>query len=225
MKQILFSISLLAGLAFNTGCETDEDNTVAKAQQCLDKTNRAGAGDCLNMVSGLESADSYSIRCAARFLMNGLTTARVAEAMSNLKTAGAGRDPAAIMMGTFAFSDPALEALAFADCNKSESASFIYIAQVARMGTIITGFDGSIGTDIAIGNPVDPAAIDAAVDLAAANPAAQASIGATAVQLAATQCTVPGQNTEICDQVNAAIAPNLGNNQAIGAALLALLKD
>lgn len=224
MKKVLFSIILLGSLAFVIGCETEEDNTIAKAQKCLDKTNAAGASTCLAMVSGLESTESYAIRCAARFLMDGLTTARVADAVESLKTTTAGQDPAAIMMGMFSFQSTTDANLAYADCNKSGSASFIYIGQVARMGTLITSFDPTIAADIAAGNPIDPADVDAAVDAALASGASNADIGETAIAIAASQCSVPGQNTEVCSQINAAIAAG-GTNADIGAAILEALQN
>ncbi len=225
MKKILLSILLLGGFAFVIGCETDEDNTIAKGQKCLDSATASSASDCLAMMGGLESAESYSIRCAARFIMNGLTTARVADAVESLKTTTAGQDPAGIMMGMFAFQTTAAADLAYADCNRSGSASFIYIGQVARMGTIITSVDPAIAAAIAAGTPIPPADIDAAIAATIGDAAKEASLGATAVALAATQCSDPTKNVEVCTQINAAIAANPGNNQAIGAALLTALSN
>ena len=226
MRRIGIIFVVCTGLFSLTACEKDEDNTMAKAQECLDKANTTTALSCLAIVdaAGLTSEDSYAVRCSARFIASGFTASRIAEAASQLSQNTGSKDPALTMMGMLAFGTVAAAEAAYVDCNLSGSDGFKLFARAARMGTLIGSAAGStVLTTIQNGGTPTPAEIETALNSlrgAGANPATETALGETALAMSADTCSTPGENAEMCDDINAAIAAGGGNAQAIGAALL-----
>ncbi len=238
MKILIFSA---LAVLFLGACEDAETNAIAKAQRCLDKvvggtvaSRAAAATNCKAMVGGYSSADSYSIRCAADFIGDGLDSTRISNAVGAMldNSGGAGTDPAMMLMGMISFSSQTVADTAYANCVASGSAGYIYFASAARIGTTVAAAGGAQGAAvlaaIAAGNTPSAADIDAAIGNASggASGAQQEAIGATASTLYTSQCAVvTSANESICNQISSAINSNPGNNQAIGAALLALLQN
>ncbi len=72
MKKIMI---VLSTLIFISSCSSSSDaDKIVDAQECLDEYARNGGGDvdaCVSKVSGLTSAASHGIRCAAGFIKEG----------------------------------------------------------------------------------------------------------------------------------------------------------
>lgn len=238
MKKIFFGV--LAAL-FLSACEDEETNAIAKAQRCLDRvvggtvaSRAAAATNCKAMVASYSSSDSYSIRCAADFIGDGLDSTRISNAVGAMldNSGGAGTDPAMMLMGMISFSSESVADVAYSDCVASGSAGYIYFASAARIGTTVAAAGGAQGAAvlaaIAAGNTPSASDIDAAIANAQAgsSPAQQTAVGATASTLYANQCAViTSANSAVCNQISTAINANPGNYQAIGAALLGLLQN
>lgn len=238
MKKIL-SVCGLA-IIFLTACEDAETNAIAKAQKCLDgisggtvASRSASAANCKAMVGGYGSANSYSIRCAADFIGDGLDSARIANAVGKMLDNNGANDPAMTLMGMIAFSSEAVADVAYSDCVASGSAGYAYFASAARIGTTVAAAGGGAGTNvltaIANGQTPNPVDIQNAIATAAGGGATvgqQAAVGATATTLYSSQCAViTDQNSAVCNQISSAINANPGNYQLIGAQLLTLLQN
>ncbi len=78
-------LSLVLSLIL-AACESDEDRQIAEAQDCLNNASPtlASANVCLAKVDGLTSEESYYIRCSARFLGQGFVGSRFADAFESL---------------------------------------------------------------------------------------------------------------------------------------------
>jgi hypothetical protein len=237
MKKIIFCA--LVGLLL-AGCEDQEVVAIAKAQRCLDgisggtvASRSAQAANCKAMVSGYGSAESYSIRCAAGFIGDGLDSARISNAVGKMLDNSGANDPAMTLMGMLAFSGEAVATTVYNDCVASGSAGYIYFASAARIGTTVAAAGGGSGAAVltAIANGQTPSAADIQGAIAAAtgggaSAGQQQAIGATATVLYSAQCAViTSSNSAVCNQIGTAITANAGNNQAIGAAILAALQN
>ncbi len=238
MKKFL-SVCIVA-LIFLTGCEDEETNAIAKAQKCLDgirggtvASRAASATNCKAMVGSYSSSNSYSIRCAADFIGDGLDSTRISNAVGKMLDNNGANDPAMTLMGMIAFSSETVANTAFNDCTASGSAGYIYFASAARIGTLVAAAGGGAGTNVlnAIlnGNTPSTADIQNAIANAAGGGASagqQAAVGSTAATLYSSQCAViTDQNAAVCNQIATAINSNPGNYQAIGAQLLSLLQN
>lgn len=238
MKKLIFGA---LAVMFLSACEDAETNAIAKAQKCLDgvvggtvASRATAAAACKAMVNGYSSADSYSIRCAAGFIGDGLDSTRISNAVGTMidNSGGGGTDPAMMLMGMISFSSQGVADTVYADCVSSGSAGYIYFASAGRIGTTVAAAGGAQGAAvlaaIAAGNTPSAADIDAAVANAqgGSSAAQQTAIGATAATLYTSQCAViTSQNTAICNEMSTAINATPGNYQAIGAALLASLQN
>ncbi len=237
MKNLFLSVCGVATL-FLTGCEDAETNAIAKAQKCLDRisggtvaSRSAAATTCKAMVASYSSAESYSIRCAAGFIGDGLDSQRISNAVGRMLDNNGANDPAMTLMGMLAFSSGTVATAVYNDCVASGSNGYIYFASAARIGTTVAEAGGAAGgnilADILNGQTPDPADINAAVTNASGGATAQqqTAIGATATTLYSSQCAViTDQNSAVCTQIGQAINNNAGNYQAIGAALITLLQ-
>ncbi len=227
MKKYFVSMLAVGLSVVLISCETEEDNTIAKAQKCLDQASPNSAAECRGMVGDLQSAASYAIRCAARFIENGLTTAKVADAMSSSKEQAGAVDPAASMMVMISFTSTAQVNLTYADCQKSESASYLYLANLAKIGTAITTISAPLQTHIQNGTTPTQAEIDTALGALAGDPAGQTSLGEAALSIAGTKCA-NGETDDVCTKINKAIADAGGAGataQQIGLQLIDILDN
>ena len=86
-------------------CEEDEDNKLAKAQQCLDGLNDgsavAEAQACAEKVSGLSSPASYVIRCSVGFFVGNVRTTKIAQAFDAYEDAPE-NEKAQVLIGALA---------------------------------------------------------------------------------------------------------------------------
>ncbi len=203
-----------------SGCETNEQNKVAEAQQCLDRLSdsatAADAQPCLNFISGITSPSAYVIRCSVDFLAAGINPTQLIAAFQAMKTQSSAQQTATLM-GALAESAVApLTALQTAqatlnDCVSSETPSLIYLAGVSVTGTALVVGGGSATPATFIANcQATPASCSPDV------------IGSAAVTLASSYCTGSNVTSEVCITINSAVAAG-GSTTAIGDALIASL--
>ncbi|MBF0315242.1 MAG: hypothetical protein HQK52_17595 [Oligoflexia bacterium] len=208
-------------------CETAEQDTIARAQACLDAADRTRASACKNIVIGLETPDAYIIRCSADFLEAGMTASKMALAISNRDSTTTSNDPLLGMMGAFAFSSTEAAENAISDCNKSNNQSFILFASMAKMATTIGSF-GTVLTTISSGATPTQQEMESALENLLNNPdtATLESIGATATLVNEQYCkdgTNPDANSKVCSNITEALNSS-NSNSDIGQALLTALR-
>lgn len=223
--NLLCAIVLTTGLI---GCENSDDNTIASAQQCLDKaTTPSVATNCWNMVNGIEKPEAYGIKCAADFIADGITSQRITNAVSKALDGVSGADnAAAIMMMYLTFSTTTKANQAYSDCTKSGSKGYQFFASVAQMGTFADSVGGgAINAIVAGGGTPTGAQIESAINGAIGNPAAESAVGSAAKNMYSSQCaTITPQNQAVCNTIKNQV--NSGaSDQAIGAALLAAFQN
>lgn len=142
----IFFVSILSAVALlSLGCETDDDNKLAKAQECLDKVddaNIAAAQSCASIVDGLTSPESYVIRCSVGFIVGGVTSADITGAFDAYNAAPANLK-AATLMGALAHGTDGEAATTAAACKASEVPSLDYLATLSQVGTAMIVGGGS----------------------------------------------------------------------------------
>lgn len=222
--QIFLSFLGLMGLIFLSSCETDEQVAIAKAQICLDKATAATANLCKDHVTGLSSPASYIIRCSADFLTKGLTATKMAQSFINRDRSTTNKDPMLGFMGILAFETNALASQAYDDCKKSGVKSFLLFGSMSRISTKIGSFSTALDTIRAGENPTQ-AEMETAIDAISLSDTATLEIlGDTAKTLGTSYCNAGNATTDVCKNVNEAIANNT-TSAAIGTALLTALKN
>lgn len=223
-KLITLSVAALSSLALS-GCETQDDRSLAAGQACLDSATQATANACLDKVAGLTSQESYMIRCSANFISQGFTGTRIADSISKINNNTGGTDPMVGMMAYLTFGTTAAADVAVSNCTAAGSKSMLRLATAAKLATTIASFAG--GAAINPDSPTAAADLKAKIDalIATPNPAANAQLGATAVLAAGAYCGAGSSyvGTEVCTNLNAAISGG-GTPEQIGAALLAQLQ-
>lgn len=236
MSWFRFLLALSLGFIVS-GCETDNDNKVAKAQQCLDNAKTPGAAEtCLNDVGGITSAKASKVRCAAIYLMRGFTESKFQVAFDKILNKTAGSDPLAGMMTQLAFANgqgnrangTALSDAKYAmsECTNSGSAGLTMLSGITATGTSIANLIGS--WDAANPpSPNDPTFLATLSNLASnsGDPAAQATMGTAVLAISNTYCAVADAgNAEVCGQVKQAAIAGNGDPAAIGKAIAGLLQ-
>ena len=230
---------LLAGLCVVlAGCETESDNKVAKAQQCLDNAKTPAAAEvCLNDVGGISSAKASKVRCAAIYLMRGFTESKFESAFDSIINKSGSGDPLTGMMTQLAFvngqgnraNGTALSDASYAmsECTNSGSVGLTMLSGITATGT-------SIANLISGWNPNSPpSATDATListlqSLAsnAGNAEAQQTMGTAVLAISNTYCAVSDAgNSEVCGQVKQAVISGNGNAAEIGKAIAGLLQN
>jgi hypothetical protein len=209
-KIFLFPLVIIL-VAFSViGCEEEEDNQIAQAQQCLDGLRDSdNAQVCINKVNGLNSAEANIIRCHASFHLGGITTTSIVAAVSDYESAPAADKEATLLVALSQTPDSSRSNTTYSYCAKTGVPGLVYMATISNMGTIVKEFGA---------NP-DPATAMAAC--AGGTSCEEDVIGEMAVNLYDIYCVGGASQTQICTDINSSINNvGAGNYQAIGEELL-----
>lgn len=244
LASLKFIATLFAGGALSitllSGCEKDEDRTIAAGQACLDNARSADDADrCVSLVQGLETEPAYLIRCSANFIAQGFTGDRVASAFQELKdNPAAGENMTAKMMAYFVFSESGVLAAHTADtavtnCERSGVKSMQRLATLAKLATFTARLAGGGGALPPALDPnsgsFDPSQLQAQLPtiIGNATTADQEQIGAIAITANQLYCNEGStfKEKDICKQLGDAITAASGDPAAIGAQLLTLLQQ
>ena len=235
MKFAASAAVLICFLSFALfSCEDDDKAKIASAQKCLDdldETSGSLASEalaCENKVSGLTSAESYSIRCAAKSLQGGITTTSIAEAYKNIDDGSATAEAAFIVelriegsVNGVSASD--FSAQLFEDCEASGVTGYIYLAGLINLGTtLFSACDSSCsGSDAAqlAENLINQCQ---GGDCTTAD---LTTIGNTVSVVSEQYCTGGNADSEVCSELTSAIDQAGGDPVAIANALLANLES
>lgn len=237
----LTTLFLCLGLATTlTACEMEsEKDMLADAQFCLDEaTDASSAQACMSKISGLNSAQANTLRCATGFISAGITQpAKLSEALNALSENGS----TATVLSVLSFDDLTGAYGAnktFEYCNASNSAGLSLLGAMSKSASVIgnlTSGSGSLETQF------QTAINDILTDLAnAGDPTAQAAAIANAAAIGGSIVTVynttcGGNMTamaDICGSINSALDQVPGGadlvnmtEAEIGEALLDYWKD
>jgi len=212
---LIFSLSILL---FSAGCESDEDNKIAMAQECLNELRgtdleiSAGAQVCENKLGNINNQQSNIVRCSARFLVGGVTTTKMLGAFEAYNNATANNKPG-VLMGALAQNNTTDAGRTYSACVASGIPSLIYVAAMSQAGTIMT----------AAASSTDPVVF---LDYCENNPSSCSNevIGQSAVTLYDNYCLGDAKETPVCTDVASAIASGNGDYAAIAAALYIILQ-
>jgi hypothetical protein len=197
------------------GCEDEDLNKILKAQECLNKaTTPAVAAACEGHVAGLNSSESWIIRCSARMLGVGIDEAAMVNAYDAADAAPDGQLEATLIsnLGDAVIGGGAASGPAFDACQQSEVDGLIYLSGLINIGAVLKDFTGGA---------VNP---NLWIDNCQAVPGNcnDAEIGEVAVAISDSYCNGGNQDTEVCIAINSAI--NLGGGfAAIGQSLYNLI--
>ncbi len=220
--KFLFGATLLA-LAL-VGCEKGDEDRVAKAQNCLDTSTQATVSSCETIVEGVSGAGAALIRCSAKFIYQGFTGTRFAQAFTNLKSPTAGQNATLAMMSYLVFTVGATDAArrtaasqAVSACTQSGLPGMIMFANFASAATEIAT---NVGLTIDPANPPSSAALQAALASYAGDPAA---LGTSILAISSVYCSGDSSTKDVtfCAAVNEAAAEN--GATAVGTKILQLL--
>lgn len=222
-NKLLCVSALILSPLFLSACEEKEMDDLARAQDCLDKvedSNLSQANVCISYVEKYDSQQANIIKCSGKFLAGGLTTSKIIDAYKEYEDAGNGSNKDALFIGYLSLnpSSAAKEAVTF--CRKTQVDGFIYLADLAVVGSILNDAAGGFS------NPPTQTEIDNALSTCQSTPSScEPEIVAGAVtSLANSYCSKPSaKDDEVCKDINSAIAQAGGNNDEITKALTCLL--
>jgi hypothetical protein len=199
---ILLTVAL-ALTAFTTGCEEDADNKMAAAQKCLDDLNdvtstNTDALACEAKIAGIETPESYVVRCGVRFFVGGLKTSTILAAFDAYENA-AENDQASVLMDALSQSDATAAQNTFDSCKKSGVSSLIYISSASLAGTMVA--------DLGVG-----ATLDDRINSCIAGNCNDTQVGTAVIALSNSYCVGDAKETPVCSEIASAISAAGGAN-------------
>ena len=241
IKSALKAVSVVTLAGFfllNSGCEQQDDLSMASAQSCLDTATTASqANTCVAKIAGIETADAYLVRCSANFIAQGFTGQRVATAYSRMSSSSSGTDPMLNIMAYLVFANADATnsvANAVTNCTKSGVLSMQQLVQVANLATT-TSTLANVCNDGTL-NCVDPGKVDAVtlvtkIKAAFTNTTApnKAAVGTLALNLNSSFCGA-GSNyasEDVCTYMSQAITAAGGTSDpaAVATQLISILSS
>ena len=217
-------LCLLAISSVFIGCEEKEDDQIYSAQICMNTATNLTVDTCLAKIAGVSSARAFVLRCSAEFIRAQITTSTIVTAIEDIENNDAGNteDPTIEFYDQFSFLSTASADVAVTNCTASGSEGLKLLALSAKTATVIK-YD-VLGT-LPGGNMT--AADLAALDPSTADAADLQAIGESVLLMSPIACGTGGslEDTEICDNINAAILSSGGDAQALGEAYLNQLKN
>ena len=238
MMKLWFVPFLALAIFSVTGCNEQELDDLAKAQDCLDKVNEAvpeSASKCLQFTAGHTSQRAQILNCSIYLTAGGLTTTRMSDAYKASKDATITNKEASYM-AYLALNKPdaaggytaAQNAQVY--CNASRNTGLIFISSLAVMGSWANSIfaAGNGGASIDFSNPSSvESAVTTIINNCQGNPPVgscdSAVIGAAATQAATVYCGTASADQSVCAQINSAVQTAGGNNDKITQGLMCLL--
>lgn len=221
-------------------CNQDEQDDLAKAQQCLDdvpQTNPEAASDCFHYVDKHDSQQAKILKCSILMTSGGMIESKVVAAYNALKNQGNNNREAAFM-SVLALNKPdvtsgyakAQQADVF--CQATGVPGLRYISGLVVAGSFMANAINSYasGTDFN-----DPAALASAATTLLGHctatprdvecPTDLSVIGQTATTLADSYCASAKPDDEVCSNISVAVEQAGGDPAKAGAALFCYLNN
>lgn len=233
-------IGLIAVATLSLGllsCNQDEMDDLAKAQQCLDGIPQSDPGkatSCLSYVAKYSSQQANILKCSIYMTSGGLTENKMVAAYKAVDNE-ANNNREAAFMSLLALNVPdvttgyntAVTADGF--CQLTGVPGLQYISGIIKIGSYMAKTMAAYSTV----DFNDPAAVTTAVnDLItkcnadprdASCPTDLSAIGSSASVLAEGYCSADAADSEVCENINAAVDASSGNPNAIGDAMMCYL--
>lgn len=217
LKMPATLLTVVLGAALLSGCQAEqtEKDMLAEAQFCLDKaTDQTSSDACMSKISGLTSPQAYTLRCAAGFIGAEITSPANLSTALNAIGDGAGTTS---MLSALSFPSTTAAINTFNDCNQSGQSGLKLIGAMAKSATVLANAAGSLAScaDITSCDPqqLESTMADLLANLTAGGDSqAQAEEVITAIvssiqTVHASTCGGSADtNTDICGQINAAVA-------------------
>lgn len=236
MKSLakLMLISLIS-IFLLSGCESDEMDDIAKAQDCLDKAVSTDALNCVHFVAKYDSQKANIIKCSAYFMSGGLTTQKIADAYKELVQNG-GTDKEALFISTLTLeagpydspptaNDPAAALLiaqkADAFCQRTAVKGLIYLSSLSVIGSSLAlAVPGGVGFTTF---PPDQTELDNTLAACEASPSSCNVTGITSAAelIADSYCVGSNADTDVCKKIDTALA----DPDQAGEALMCLMDN
>lgn len=235
-KLVMKSLTLVLSASLLGACsmEKDSDRKIAAGMACVDEARTWQQADaCLQKVEGLESTQSYLIRCSANMIAQGFTGGRLAKSVQELKDNNGNKTAA--MMAHLVFAKSLANHSADAtlrNCTASGVNSVTFLATMIKTATFAAELVGG-GLDGSSFDPespsFNPTALQTQLTNMANNPNPQnnATVGALAMSAQSSYCGngTSMANQDVCQKLNSAVSQGAGNTESVGALLLGLLKN
>jgi hypothetical protein len=226
--KVLIAAVAITGMFFLSACEKGEEDSIARAQACLDTATNATVAECEAMVAGITGARAAVIRCSAAFITQGFTATRFANAFVVLKQQTSGQNATLGMMSYLVFNYGtdntdrlARVNAAVAHCNETGLPGMKMFGNFAQASTIIAC--GVPGLTLDPTNPPTPAALQAALANGFSGDAA--ALGGSIIGVSESYCGTNSSTSTaaFCGQVNEAAAQ--GGATAVGNQFITLLRQ
>lgn len=229
-KLMVGAAIIITGASLLTGCESEESNDLAKAQQCLDRvssSNFAAADACMSYVSKYDTQQANILKCSIKFVAGGLTTAKIANAFKAIAQEGTyGANKEAALIATPALSDVNKATDAQAYCLRTGLKGLIYLSNLAVIGSYMADAVGSGVFDPSTGNAPDATdlgnMITECTDFVSGN-CNHAAMGAAVENLADSYCSGVNADAEVCSKINDAVVGAAGDPVLVSKQLFCLL--
>lgn len=206
----LLKLSIVAtvGLVFLSGCESDEDNAILKAQECFNKVNQTSvdspaADACLSHISSISSPEASLLKCGIEFYKGGLTSTKMVDAFDEYDDQPENQKEA-YLMSELSLSSSGTANAAYNYCKLAESPGMLYIATLIKLGTLMT----LAGAGITPADIVDDCIADTASCATAEN-------GQMIIDVASVYCIGESATDDVCVAMNSAILANPGDPAAV----------
>ncbi len=204
---------LLVALAsiFLVACEgaQSEKDMIAEAQYCLDDATDAPSADtCLSKISGLDTSEANTLRCAGGFIAAGITSS---SSLSTALNAIKDGDSTTALLSALSFPNVQLVNETVESCNKSGRDGLRLIGAMAKSATTIA----SLANLASCSDPDDLSSCDTSVFAASiasilASPGSADSqeaflqIASSIQTVFSTTCTSESSSEDICGQISGA---------------------
>lgn len=227
IKRFLTFLSYISILTF-ISCETKDQDTIHKAQNCLNHADGSEALTCQAMVDGMESKDSYVIRCSAQFINEGITASKMAEAFNEKdKTPNTGSYSNLVgMFGVLSFKTQAAANTTYGYCQKTGLESFKLFSSMVQISTNIAAA-GNLLESIQNGQTPSQEDMEQAIDalLTSQDETTLTAIGNVVLTNGNDYCAQEkNKTTDFCKRVNHAVA-NGTTPTEVGEQLLSILQS
>lgn len=232
-KRLVLSLVTVAFTVFLVGCEDDESNALAKAQNCLDKitTNYQDASLCMDHIAKYDSQRANILKCSIALMDGGLTTNKVTTAYKNL-SANTYSNKEAAFISVLALETGKAD-IAKPYCERSGLKGLIYIANLSVMATLMAdtlggiGYDpGSDATDMPTQQELDDMIANCEPGSSSGvNPCNHAAIGGAVIGVGNSYCSSANADSKICEQINESISGGGGNPELVAKQLFCKLQN
>jgi len=218
-------------------CNDGETDDLAKAQKCLDEvpqTAPANAKACLPYVAKYTSQQANILKCSIYMTSGGLVENKIVSAYKAVDNdSNSNREVA--FMGILALDVPNVtegyDTAVTADtyCQLTGVPGLQYISSIVKIGSNMAKLLASSGVDFSNPDSVATAVSDLVAKCntdprtAECSGADLAGIGASAATLSEGYCASDNADSEVCENINAAVTAAGGDSSIVGDALMCYL--